>query len=172
MTAILSDKSRILSTVPPALRELFPRAAVYAHLIYCSFSLYENTAQAVERDWQLSPAEIERLAIRSCPTYTGNLLASFSLQQNFSPEVLSQTPGLYCFDYVSQPCMCFEWRTECICDAKWWRIDIDPKHSERGFILPVRHPRHLFFEALRIFRHSRDSQGFLLKLRTDERRVA
>jgi hypothetical protein len=51
-------------------------------------------------------------------------------------------------------------------------MDLDPKHAQRGFILPIRNSRYLFFEALRIFRDSRDERGFLLKLRTNEREQA
>lgn len=158
--------------IDKALRQQLAAPAVYGHLIHTCFSLCEDVAQAIERDWQLSASDIDRLAIKSCPSYTGNLLASYSLQKTFSGEVLAQTPGIYAFDYSSQPCVCFDFRNDCVCNLKFWRIDIDPKHSERGFILPIRHPRLLFFEALRIFRHSRDPHGFLLRVRTEERRIA
>lgn len=172
MTDILSSKSEILSTVPAALRPSLPRMAVYGHLVHSCFSLREDTARAIEKDWQFSASDIDRLGVRSCPSYTGNLLASYSLLQTFSAEVLSQTPGLYCFNYRSRPCACLEFRSDCICHVDWWRIDIDPKHAQRGFILPVRHSEYLFIDALRVFRDTRDRHGFLLKLRTEERRVA
>lgn len=162
--------SQLLSTLSPALRELMPRAAVHSYLIHNCFFLREATAQAIEKDWQLSQAEIERLRIRSCPSHIGNLLSSHECLKRFGRDALSGTPGFYPFTRESEPCFCFEWGSECVCALPCWRLDLDPRLADRGFVLPVRHSRYpMIFEALRIFRNTRDPQGFLLRLRTERR---
>jgi hypothetical protein len=165
--------SQLLSSLSPALRDLMPRAAVHSYLIHNCFSLREDTAQSIEKDWQLSSAEIDRLAIRSCPTHIGNLLTSASCLKRFGRDVLSQVPGFYSFTREGLPCNCLEWRDDCVCHLESWQLDIDPRLATRAFILPVRHHKYpLLFESLRIFRHSRDEHGFLLKVRTEERQIA
>jgi hypothetical protein len=165
--------SQFLSSLSPALREVMPRAAVYGHLVHNCFSLREDTARAIEKDWQLSTAEIDRLAIRSCPSHVGNLLASASCLKRFGRDALSQVPGFYGFTREDSPCNCLEWRDDCVCHLESWQLDIDPRLADRAFILPIRYRKYpLLIEALRIFRHTHDERGFLLRLRTEERKVA
>lgn len=164
---------QLLSTLSPALRELMPRAAVHSYLIHNCFSLREDTAKAIERDLGYSPAEIiDRFSVRSCPANVGNLLASAACLKRFGRDALLGTPGFYPLTRESEPCFCLEWRSDCVCALESWRLDLDPRLTDRGFILPIRHSRYpMIFEALRIFRDTRDPRGFLLKVRRDERRV-
>lgn len=166
--------SQMFSSLSPALRELMPRAAVYSELIHNLLSLREDTAKAIERDLGYSSAEIvDRFSVRSCPSHVGNLLASAACLKRFGRVALLGTPGFYPFTYESEPCFCLEWRSDCVCALESWRLDLDPRLADRGFILPVRHSKYpMIFEALRIFRDTRDPRGFLLKVRRDERRVA
>jgi hypothetical protein len=164
--------SQLFSTLSPALRDLMPRAAVHSYLIFNCFSLGESTAKSIERDWQLSHAEIERFSIRSCPSRVGNLLSSLACLKRFGRDALLGTPGFYAFTRESEPCFCLEWSDSCVCALESWRLDIDPRLADRGLVLPVRHSRYpMIFEALRVFRDTRDPQGFLLKLRTERQAV-
>jgi hypothetical protein len=162
--------SQLLSSLSPTLREVMPRAAIHSYLIHNCFSLSESTAKAIEKDWQYSQSEIDRLSIRSAPTRIGNLISSQACLKRFGRDALLGTPGFYALTRESEPCCCLEWRSDCVCAVESWCLDLDPRLANHGFILPDRHSRNpMIFESLRIFRHSRDPQGFVLKLRTERR---
>lgn len=147
------------------------RAAVYAYLIFCQLSLGWDTLRSLEAAGYLK-SDILRLGIRTPPTEIGNLLASAACVNRFGRDALIQSGIFYSYDRTGSPCNCLEWRSDCVCDLESWRIDIDPRHSERGFILPVCHPDYLYIKSLRLFRNANDAHGFILRVRTDERNAA
>jgi hypothetical protein len=154
------------------MRELLPRAAVFGFLIDWCFTLRKNTAADIERHWQLPPEEAYALGIRSCPTEIQNIIASSACAERFGDDLLNDIPGFYKFDRQGSQCNCLEWRDDCLCHLQLWRMDLDPRLSFRGFILPVRDPQFLFFDALRVFRNAQDSTGFIYRLRTERAAAA
>jgi hypothetical protein len=144
-------------------------AAVYSVLIE-SLPLYTSTVTTLEKHWDLDLAQVECLGIRPSPTDIVNVFASAECAERFGDRLV-QVPGF--FSYNRLPCVCasceccqFRWSEDCICANKVWRIDLDPKLSRRGLIVPQRDLRGLI-ERLWIYRHTGDRRPFPLMIRRE-----
>jgi hypothetical protein len=127
----------------PSLRIAF----VYEFLVRHCLNLCVDTARDIDRHWGIDPEDIDRLEIKSVPTFVTNLIGSNAVAERFGD--LSDVPGFY------------------QCRGLWW-LDIDERLSRRGLVLPVRDPkRPLFITGLKVFRHARDERPFMLKVRQE-----
>lgn len=153
--------------VRPELRDQVLVAAVYSTFIE-SLSLYESTMATLERNWDLDFQQVERLGIRPCPTDVANIMASGECARRFG-DLLRSVPGFFSYDRL--PCVCadcdvceFESIHGCVCALKTWRVDLRPKLSRNGIIVPQRNQRG-WISRLWIFRHCGDRHPFPLAVR-------
>jgi hypothetical protein len=153
--------------VPLAPRQETLAAAAYSILIQ-SLPLYVSTLKSLERQWDLDLVQVERLGIRACPTDVANIMASGECARRFGDQ-LSEVHGFYCYDRL--PCVCadcdfceFRWTNGCVCALKTWRVDLEPRLSHNGIIVPQRNRRDLI-SRLWVFRHPGDRHPFPLTVR-------
>jgi hypothetical protein len=144
-------------------------AAAYSVLIE-SLPLYVSTLKSLERHWGLDLVQVERLGIRACPTDVANILASGECGRRFGDQ-LKQVPGFYCYDRL--PCVCancdfceFRWTDSCVCALKTWRVDLEPRLSHNGILVPEPNRRG-WISTLWIFRHPGDERPFRLRVRRE-----
>ncbi len=168
MQRAMNNQKAVIDTVPLRLRYLLPTAAVYGHVIHNCLELSETTALEIEREWSLSGSAITRLAIRSCPSKILNLIVSADCAQKFGGDLLAQVEGFYSYDRQGSLCDCSEWRDDCVCHLKSWRMDLDPSLCLRGFIVPQRHPSSLWIESLLVFRNAKDRRPFRVRFRKEK----
>ncbi|HYW72106.1 MAG TPA: hypothetical protein VE961_13800 [Pyrinomonadaceae bacterium] len=122
-------------------------AFVHEYLVRECISLRLDTFRDIQRHWQLEPEEIQRLEIRSAPTFVENLIGAGACFERFGD--LGDVPGFY--------------RAR----GLWW-IDIDERLARRGVILPIRDPeRPAFIQSLRVFRSVSDQRPFTLRVRQE-----
>lgn len=150
--------------IDDALRRQLEVPAVNAYLIFSVLYLREDTAADIEKHWQKTAKEIDALRIRSCPGETLNLILGHLCLRRFGAAVLSRVPGFYSFSRNPVLCSCSEWRSDCVCSLRAWRLDLDPQLCRRGFLMPLRDSRG-WLNQLLIFRHPRDSAPFVLRTR-------
>jgi hypothetical protein len=149
--------------------ESYGRADVYGnavrdYLIAECLSLHDSAKRDLERFWMLGAQKAYSLGIRSAPTLIENLIASESCLHRFGVEILSRTPGFYHYTREQDSiCDCLEWSTTCVCGARCWRLDLDPRLAGSGLLVPYR-------GSLMIYRCASDQHPFTLKIRL--RRVA
>ena len=153
--------------VPPELRTAMLTTAVYSTFID-SLPLHVETVRILESAWSLDLAQVERFGIRQCPTVVENIMASGSCAQRYG-DCLNQVSGFYFHNRL--PCVCrncdfceFWWIDSCVCALKTWRVDLDPKLSQTGIIVPQRNWRG-WISRLWIFRHPGDQCPFPLTVR-------
>jgi hypothetical protein len=132
--------------------------AVYYSLIDYLGDISEGLCEALLREWCIDRERFNRLNIRRAPTRLQNLFIAFELNNRFGSEALKTVPGFYQAENSYN-------------DPLWW-IDIDPRHSRNGFILPERNPRYGFIDRLRIYRSPQDPEGFVLTTRDERQRRA
>lgn len=94
----------------------------------------------------LSDSELFRLGVCSVPSEVLNALVCASLAERFGEDIIL--------------CGC------CYRLNGSWRLDLDPKLSSRGLLLPARNQRGLITHLL-VFRYPDDPYPFKLKLRED-----
>lgn len=136
------------------------QADVYTYLVRECLGLCFHTLRDVERVWDLNEEEAFNLGIVSCPSEIGNLIASQNCAEKF--EDLTSIPGFYSYDRTASSCLCLEWRDDCVCNLKSWRLDLDPQLSRAGLIVPAGN-------SLVVYRSTDDPRPF--KLLTTIRRV-
>jgi hypothetical protein len=150
-------QSESISELKPRLRQ----DEVYSYLVHECLSLYAHTVRDIERHWDLSEEEARHLGVCSCPSEIGNLIASQKCARKFAD--LTGIPGFYSYDRLDSMCCCFEWWNECVCILTSWRLNVDPRLSQSGLIVPIGN-------SLMVYRSAKDPHPFKLAVRT--RRVA
>jgi hypothetical protein len=154
--------------VPPELRAEMLVAAVFWTLID-SLPSDPSTVETLVRRWSLDPVQVERWSIRQCPTVAQNLVASAECARVYGDR-LKRVPGFYSYDRL--PCVCADCDfcelgplDTCACETKSWRVDLDPKLSHHGIIVPQRKRCAWMISGLSIFRHPGDQRPFPLRVR-------
>ncbi len=155
--------NQFVRSMPRYLQALLPRAAVLSAVAWALPDLNEQTAKAVERDWQLSTGEINRLRLGQVPTEIQNIMIANEIAQMFSHELLTPECGFYCFKRPAD--LCDYCLSECECaDLPTWRIDLDPELSRTGIVLPIREPKFKWIVDLKTFRSTKDTNPFSLRV--------
>jgi hypothetical protein len=165
LSATISSRSGI--KLAPALSPKLERAALLFFLVHDCLSLKKSAVQDLQHHLKWSIAEIERHEIRSIPSDVANLIISTECLKKFGPSRLLASEMFYSFSRAGAICTCSEWSDICQCDLETWRLDVAPLYG-RGLILPLRHKRYGFYSDLLVYRHPRDEQPFIVKLRADE----
>jgi hypothetical protein len=159
--------NQFAASLPPYLKRLLPRSAVLSAIAWAMPDLRVDVANAIERDWQLSTGEIKLLGLGQVPTEVENIMIAHGCAEMFSPELLTPDVGFYSFFRRAE--LCDYCAGECKCShLPAWRLDIDPQLSRTGIIVPVREPRYRWIVDLVIFRSTRDSRPFPLRVRKRE----
>ncbi len=142
-------------TLPPMIdRRQFQTAAVYAFLTHFCLALCEDTSRSIERQWVLSAAEIDRLAIRSAPSRIENLIGAAACTQKFGGDIIAGTPG-------------FKACQNTLDKSISWEIDLDERLCRRGLLLPLRNNR-FWITGFLVYRHVRDERPFRLTTRKED----
>lgn len=135
--------------------------AVYAHLVHCSIlpDLPLRTLNAITRSWGVSPAVVASLFVCGYPTETQNILICGHAAARFG-DALGNVPGFY--------------KQSNIDDGEgspydFWRLDLNEKWSDSGFIVPQTDRRLGIFRGLLAFRHPRDLKPFTVEVRGDRK---
>lgn len=130
------------------------RPALIAYLIDQCLSVTVDLAQTLEFHRGLSIQDIDRLGIRSIPSYIANLVISDECLKAFGPEVL-RASDLF-FAIADDP----------------WLLDIDEDHRDRGLLMPIMHKTHSYPIDLLLLRHLKDRRPFSIRVRADRKAAA
>lgn len=137
-----------MATKPQINRLDLRRCAAYQYLVRECLNLSVSTLRDIEHVWGLDSEDVERLGIVSCPPQATNLIAAGAVAEKFGESVLYDVDGFY------------------KCGECWW-LDLDPRLSRRGLIVPMRHwywPN--LITDLQVFPHVR-ARPFLLRTRAE-----
>jgi hypothetical protein len=151
-------------------QEQLEKAAVLAFLIFDCLNVTKEIAGDLARFHKLTLTDIDRYDIRAIPTELQNLIISHESLNKFGPAILQRSNLFYSFNRSGDVCDCFDWRDDCCCDLKTWRLDLNASLSHRGLLLPIRDRQYGFFSDLLVFRHARDQKPFTLRLRSENNR--
>ncbi len=133
--------------LPNHLAGVLPAAAVHAHLIHFCLTLYEHSAQDIERHWGISADEAYSLGVRSVPRLILNLLSAHSCVEKFGPDVVAKVPGFYEYNGC-------------------WRLDLDARLARHGLLFPTRNEVG-WLTSIKVFRDARDQYPFQLRVRKE-----
>lgn len=154
-------------SMPPYLQALLPRSAVLSAVAWAMPDLSTDTAKAIENDWQLSAGEIKRLRLGQVPNELQNIMIAHTCAEMFDHQLLTPECGFYCFTRPAD--LCDYCLNECECsDIPAWRLDIDPALNRTGIIVPIREPKFKWIVDLKVFRSTRDTNPFSLRVRARE----
>ena len=128
-----------------ALKRQLKVPAVYGFLVhYCLSDLSAHLAESIMKRWGIDEDALDRLVLRAYPTQIQNLIASKACADEFGD--LSTVRGFY------------------LCNDVWW-LDLDPRWSGNGFLMPVRDGRRRWFSGLFAFRGPSDDRPFSVRVR-------
>ena len=162
----------MLRNLSPERRARVERQCVIAFLVFeCLPDLSEEVIRAIEEHHKLSPVDITRRQIKAIPTEDRNMMIAHDCLARYGPDLLQASSMFYGFTRRG-PCDYCEGRDLCCCDLETWRLDIDPRLSKRGIVVPVLDRRSGFFDDLLVFRHAQDDHPFILKVRANTEAAA
>lgn len=139
-------------------------AAVYGFLVHCAIlpDLPLHRANAIASTWGVDRAVVERLSVCGYPSEVENILICGEASAKFGDDLV-YVPGFYkqtkIDDGEGEP-------------YDFWRLDLNPRWSETGFIVPQTHKQFGFYSSLLAFRSARDTRPFTVEVRADRDRKA
>jgi hypothetical protein len=122
---------------------------------YALPSLPLSQAKLISGFWKCDLNLIERLHVCRAPSAVENLVLSMEAFNRYG-DALEQVPGFFKDGYRQD----------------FWRLDLDEKLADCGFIVPITDRTFGFYTSLQVFRHARDLNPFVLTTRERERGAA
>lgn len=116
----------------------------------CLPGVDERIAEQICKRWNLSDRDYDLLSLCCWPNEAQNLVGCHGLYELIG-ERIGLIPGIY-----REPGFGAE--------AGCWKLDLDPRHSGTGFLMPIRN-HHRWCYELRAFRSWRDESGFQVRVR-------
>lgn len=120
-----------------------------------------RTAEAIARSWGVDRSVVETLSLCGYPSEVENILICAEASARFGD--LTCVPGFYkqsnIDDGEGEP-------------YDFWRLDLNPKWADSGFLYPVPDRRFGIFTHLLAFRHAKDAKPFTVEVRGDRKAAA
>ena len=132
------------------LRRQLLAPAVYGFLVHCGGlpDLSVHLAEVIMDKLGIDEETFDGLSLCGYPSRMQNLFAANTCAETFGD--LTGVDGFY------------------KCRDLWW-LDLDPKWSRNGFLMPVRDSKRGWFSGLFAFRHPGDGAPFPVRVRHERR---